>query len=137
MTPERHPPVRRQFAEVDREDPSKTRGVNDENMGTTDDTCDMSLDSLKTEALQFHTIDQLIIGKALQGSDVLELNPPVRVNAVAAKFGLVPDMSLDLINGYNFNEKQDQDKAWEGIRRAKPTLVIGSPPCSYFLFFKS
>ena len=65
----------------------------------------MNLDSLNTEALELNAIDQLIIGKALQGSDVLELYSPVRVNAVAAKFRLVPGLSLDLTNGYNFDEK--------------------------------
>ena len=106
-------------------------------METNDDTGGMNLDSLITEALDFNAIDQLIIGKALRGSDVLELYSPVRVNAVAAKFGLVLGMILDLTNGYNFDEKKDQDKPWEVIRRTKPTLVIQSPPCTYFLFFKS
>ena len=51
MTPERNPPVRRQSGEVDREDPSKTRRVNDENMEANYDTGGMNLDSLNTEAL--------------------------------------------------------------------------------------
>ena len=57
-----------------------------------------------------NAIDQLIIGKALQGSDVLELYSLVRVNAVAAKFGPVTGMCLDLTNGYDFDEKKDLDK---------------------------
>ena len=90
----------------------------------------MNLASLSTEALELNAIDQLIIGKALQGSDVLEVYSPVGVNAVGAQFGLVPGMSLDLTNGYSFDKKKDQDKAWEVIRRTKLTLVIGSPPCT-------
>ena len=82
-------------------------------METDDDTGGMNLDSLNTAALSFNAIGQLIIGKALQGLDVVELYSPVRVDAVAAKFGLVPGLSLDLSNGYNFDEKKDQDKAWE------------------------
>ena len=91
-----------------------------------------NLDSLNTEALDLNAIDQLIIGKALQGSDVLELDSPDGVKAVAAKFGLVPGMSLDLTNGYDFDEKKDQDPVWEFIRRTQPTVVIGSPPCTHF-----
>ena len=82
-------------------------------METNDGTGGMDLDSMDTDALAFNAIDQLMIGKALQGSDVLEFFSPVRVNAVAAKFGHVPGMSLDLPNGYDLDEKKDQDKAWE------------------------
>ena len=91
----------------------------------------MTIDSMKPEVLELSAIDQLNIGKALQGSDVLELYPPVRVTAVAAKFRLVPGMSLDPTSGYDFDEKKAQDKAWDAIRRTKPTLDIGSPPCTY------
>ena len=100
-------------------------------METSDDTGGINLDSLNTEALEFHAIDELVIGKPLQRSDVLELYSPVRVDAVAAEFALVRGMSLDLTNVYNVDEKKDQDKAWELIRINKPTLVIGSPPCTY------
>ena len=66
----------------------------------------INLDSLNTEALELNTIDQLFIGKALQGPDVLELYSPVRVDVVAAKFGLVPGMSLDLTNGYKLRQDE-------------------------------
>ena len=54
----------------------------------------------------------------------------------AAKFGLVKGMSLDLNHGYDFDDKKDQDKAWEIIRGTKPTLVIGSPPCTCVVLFQ-
>ena len=130
MTPELNPPERRQSGEVDRGDPSKTRRVNDESMETNDDTGGRNLDSLSTEALGLNAMDQLIIGKALQGSYVLELYVLVRVNAVAAKFGLVPGMRLEFANGYDFDEKKDPDNAWEVIRRTQPKLAMGSPPCT-------
>ena len=132
MTPERNPPVRRQSGEVDRDDPSKTRRLDDENVEMNDDAGGMNLDSMQSEVLEISAVDQLIIGKALQGLDVLEFYSPVRVKAVAAHIGLVAGMSLDLTNGYKFDDKRDQDKAWEVIRKTKPTLVIGSPPCTYF-----
>ena len=91
-----------------------------------DDAGGMSLDSMQSGVLELNAIDQLIIGKALEGSDVLELCSP--------KIGLVPGMSLDPTNGYDFDEKKDQDKAWEFIRWTKPTLVVGSPPCTDLLF---
>ena len=56
-----------------------------------------------------NAIDQLITGKALQGWDVLELHSPVRVNAVAAKFGLVPGMSLELTKGYDFERRRSKN----------------------------
>ena len=55
--------------------------------------------SIQTDPLELTWSDQLMIGKALQESDVLELYSPMRVNAVAVKFGLVPGMILDLPNG--------------------------------------
>ena len=117
-TPERNPPTRRYSGEADREDPSKARRVEAGNVEMKNDVADgMNLDSMQVDALELNVVDQLIIGKAIQGSDVLELYSPVRVNAVAAKFGLVPGMSLDLTNGYDFDDKRDQDKAWEVIRK--------------------
>ena len=72
----------------------------------------VGLDSLNTEALEFNAINHLIIGKELHRSGVLELCSPVRMNVVAAKFGLVPGMSLDWTNGYNFDEMKDQDRSY-------------------------
>ena len=51
MTPERNPPVRQQAGGVDREDPSKTRRVNDENMETNDDAGGMTIDSMQPGSL--------------------------------------------------------------------------------------
>ena len=48
------------------------------------------------------------------------------------QYGLSPGQAMDIKNGYDFDLKADRDKAWESIKRDKPLLVIGSPPCTFF-----
>ena len=48
------------------------------------------------------------------------------------KVGLTAGDSMDLITGWNFELKEHRDKAIEMIKKQKPRLVIGSPPCAYF-----
>ena len=39
---------------------------------------------------------------------------------------------MDIKNGYDFDLAADRAKCWAAIEREKPTLVIGSPPCTLF-----
>ena len=39
---------------------------------------------------------------------------------------------MDIKSGYDFDSKKDRDRCWEALERDKPTLVIGSPPCTLF-----
>ena len=64
--------------------------------------------------------------------DISEMFSPERVTSVCKKYGLVPGQAMDLKNGYNFDLTADRKKAWESIIRDEPTLVIGSPPCTFF-----
>ena len=79
-----------------------------------DDAGGMNLDSMQSGVLEFNAVDQLMIGNAPQGSDVVELSSPVRVTAVAAEVGQVPGMSLDLTKGYDLDQKKDQDQKGSG-----------------------
>ena len=78
MTPERNPPVRRQSGEVDRDDPLKTGRLDDENVEMNDDADGMNMDSMQSEVLGLNAVDHLILGEALQASDVLELFKQLR-----------------------------------------------------------
>ena len=64
--------------------------------------------------------------------DMSEMFSPERVTSVCKKYGLVPGQAMDLKNGYDFDLTADRKKAWEFINRDEPTLVIGSPPCTFF-----
>ena len=64
--------------------------------------------------------------------DMSEMFSPERVASVCKKYGLVPRQALDLKNGYNFDLTADRKKAWDFIIRDEPTLIIGSPPCTFF-----
>ena len=57
-------------------------------METNDDAGGLTIDSMQPEALSLNAIDQLIIGKALQGSDVLDLYSSGGGNALLLSSGL-------------------------------------------------
>ena len=41
-------------------------------------------------------------------------------------------MSMDIKSRFDFDRKADRDRCWDAIKRDKPSLVIGSPPCTLF-----
>ena len=49
-------------------------------------------------------LDRKILASVLMNVDVTEVYSPIRVSELAAKFGLVPGSSLDLTNGWDFEE---------------------------------
>ena len=100
-TPERKPAVRRPAGADAGDDNPKVRKLDSDIMDS-NDSAGIDIDSI--DKVKLDETDKTILGKMLQGSDVLELYSPVRVNAVAAKFGLSPGMSLDLTNGYDFGK---------------------------------
>ena len=73
-----------------------------------------------------------MVASILKGIDVTEIYSPARVNQLALKFGLAPGHSLDLTNGWNFEEPEARERAWKLIKQSKPYVVIGSPPCTMF-----
>ena len=78
--------------------------------------------------------DDEMIGflRSLNIIDVNEIFSPPRVVRQCEKFGLKAGNSMDLMTGWDFDLEADKARAKECIRRDKPTLVIGSPPCTYF-----
>ena len=39
---------------------------------------------------------------------------------------------MDIKSGYDFDDKNDRDRCGEAIKRDKPSIVVGSPPCTLF-----
>ena len=69
------------------------------------------------------------------GVDVAEVYSPPRIVTVAEAAGLRGGFSLDLTVPYegerwDFAKKSCRDKALDLVRRDKPYLLIGSPPCT-------
>ena len=62
----------------------------------------------------------------------MEVFSPERVGEMCAKFGVKLSMTMDIKSGYDFDLAAGRAKCWENIKRDKPTLVIGSPPCTRF-----
>ena len=77
-------------------------------------------------------IDRKILAACILNVDITEVYSHTRVNAVAAKFGLIAGNSLDLKNGWMFDLQEHRNKAWALIAKTKPYLLIGFPPCTMF-----
>ena len=73
-----------------------------------------------------------ILDHIAKGVDIFGIYSPKCVADLAVNFGLVAGASLDLTNGDDFDNKEDQERAWKIVRRDKPALLIGSPPCTSF-----
>ena len=39
---------------------------------------------------------------------------------------------MDLTNGYDFDKREDREKAWKKLVEDKPAVLVGSPPCTMF-----
>ena len=74
----------------------------------------------------------MMLSKIIRGSDIVEKYSPTRVNKFESTFGVNVGVSMDLTNGYDFDDIKDQNRAWKVIRESKPLVVIGSPPCTHF-----
>ena len=64
--------------------------------------------------------------------DITEVFSPPRVVTQGAKIGLKAGSSMDLMTGWNFELKEDRERAIRKVKEEKPKLLIGSPPCTYF-----
>ena len=62
----------------------------------------------------------------------MEMYSPPRITIHAGKHWPKPGEALDLITGYDFNKKEDKERAWDIIKRDEPMLVVGSPECKMF-----
>ena len=74
-----------------------------------------------------------VLGDAEVGSvDVVDIFSPERVGKACVSFGLEQGMAMDIKSGFDFDLAVDRARCWETIKRDKPLLVIGSPPCTLF-----
>ena len=121
----------------------------------TDDEIDQDMDSLRAKQEDMKIVGRAILGHSveevysnqriqlavtrqtvesmkLMSVDVTEIFSPERVAAVCREFNLRPGMSMDIKSGFDFDKKSDRDRCWDAIKKDKPSLVIGSPPCTLF-----
>ena len=89
------------------------------------------LDTLQRASVTEMTKEERMIGSVcLMGVYIMEVLPPVRVNELAAKFGLVARSSLGCLTGWDLADKNQQDMAWKRIEKDEPDVIAGSPPCT-------
>ena len=76
--------------------------------------------------------DIAILWAVLKGIDITQTYSPERVTKLCRKYGLITGDSFDLRDGYDLSDPATQLTVVEKIQKTKPTLVIGSPPCTLF-----
>ena len=114
-TPERPPAVKRRSQAEDDSmgDENKHRRIQDDAtmsaLNSVGEIEDMS-EGLNEE-------DRKILAAVILGVDVTEIYSPVRVAAMAEKFGMKPGSSFDLTTGWDFTRKDHREKAWNKIKK--------------------
>ena len=76
--------------------------------------------------------DIAVLAAVLKGVDITEVFSPERVTKLCVKYGLVAGDSFDLRDGYDLSDEKVQAMVVSRIRKSRPLLVIGSPPCTCF-----
>ena len=74
--------------------------------------------------------DRRIIYAAIMNIVVTELYSPERVAKVCRKFKLTPGCAFDLQTGWDLTKEDQRQEVRRRVKREKPTIVIGSPPCT-------
>ena len=87
-----------------------------ESHGSGEHVAGVFMDEPDDDMSDLHSVDKRILASVILGVDLTEVFSPVRVNQVAAKFGLNPGSSLDLTNGWNFDLEADRRRAWKLIK---------------------
>ena len=72
------------------------------------------------------------IRDAAESPDVSEVYSPPRVTTTATSMGLKAGEAMDLLTGWDFTLKRHRDAALAYVKRARPSLLIGSPECTMF-----
>ena len=60
---------------------------------------------------------------------------PERAVAAVHEYWIKTGQAMDADHGYGFDLSPDRKKAWASIIRDQPRLVIGLPPCTFFVLF--
>ena len=132
MTPER-PPADKLPAEYDRDVGTSRRRIDDDGDAAVDcdgaTACSMAWDEDVDQNMDsLDEIDRRIVASRIMSVDVTEVFSPARVNKLAAKFGFVSGVRLDLTNGWDFRLALDRTRAWKRVKTSVPLLVFGSLP---------
>ena len=61
---------------------------------------------------------------------------PESVGKMCKEFGQDQWLAMDIKSGYDCDRADDRKRGWGVVMRDKPTLVIGSPPCTMFFRFQ-
>lgn len=62
----------------------------------------------------------------------MEVYSQERIAKEAKKFGLEFGVSMDLLNGYNFDSAEDRKRGEARQAKEKPALLVRSPMCTMF-----
>ena len=119
-TPEGNPAMKR-----DVEDEDDTVGEDHTHPRVTANDAIDSIDTMNEDERQ-------ILNAAIFGVDITEVYSPVRVAAVAGKFGLSPGMFFRLHEWLGLQLGRTSDKRFEIVQRAGPLLHHRLAPCTMF-----
>ena len=102
-----------------------------------DRTVDLEMQELDVALLSMkagdaNEVDKKIIASILRGSDLTEVYSPERIVQACRQYDLRPGRSMDIRTGYNFDLAADRKRAVDQINADKPTILVGSPPCTMF-----
>ena len=70
--------------------------------------------------------------KSAAKTDVMEVFSPERIGKMAEKHALVQGQAFDLQNGWDLNDPEHQRELERIQDEQKPSILIGSPPCTRF-----
>ena len=77
-------------------------------------------------------IAEIYGGLSEENDSVVELYSPPRLVEEAQKRGLKASLSIDLVTGYDMNQKDQQEWVRQELRRRRPRLLTTTPPCTKF-----
>ena len=64
--------------------------------------------------------------------DIAEIYSMPRITTTASQRGLNAGWSMDVRNGWDFNDPKQRARAIDTLETTKPLLLVGSPPCTMF-----
>ena len=75
--------------------------------------------------------DMAILASVLKGVDITEVYSPERVTRLCTRYGLIAGDSFDLRDGWDLSDEVTQSRVIQRIKSTRPSLVVGSPPCTW------
>ena len=88
-------------------------------MATDDPAAGLDFDdedaAIDAQMLSMNLVDRKIIAATLLGVDITEVYSPERLAQVVKRYGLTAGSSMDLTNGWGFNQESHKKAAWRQI----------------------